>query len=329
MKVLIATSNDPENFGAAPEWFAVRLRKEFPQVEVASVISDQAIEQELTDCEVAMTASWKSEWFSMANKLRWIHSPSAGVHQFLSQELVQSMVLLTNGRDVHGPAVAEQVIGMIFALAKKIPQAVRFQQQHVWGQKTIWRKYSGPQELAGLTSGLVGLGSIGRNVARHAANLGMKVICVREHANLPKPEFVDRVLPTSQLKELLAASDYVVLAAPVTSATRRMIGTGEIAAMKATAYLINVGRGSLVDEPALIAALKQNKIAGAGLDVFEREPLPADSPFWDLDNVLITPHTAGMNARMWEHQYSLFSENLRRYLSGQPLLWGVDKSKGY
>src|SRR5579884_1182856 len=117
MKVLIATSNDPENFGAAPEWFAVRLRKEFPQVEVASVISDQAIEQELTDCEVAMTASWKSEWFSMANKLRWIHSPSAGVHQFLSQELVQSMVLLTNGRDVHGPAVAEQVIGMIFALA--------------------------------------------------------------------------------------------------------------------------------------------------------------------------------------------------------------------
>jgi D-2-hydroxyacid dehydrogenase (NADP+) len=276
-----------------------------------------------------MTVTLRPEQLRAAKKLRWIHSSAAAIHQLLFPELVNSDVLLTNGRDVHGPAVAEQTIGMIFALAKRIPQAVRFQQQRFWGQQVIWNEYSGPQELAGLIVGVIGLGAIGRDVARHAASLGMKVVGVREHADLPKPDFVEQVLPSSRLNEMLAIADYVVVAAPVTSATREMIGREQLAAMKSTAYLINVSRGVLVNEAALIEALRENRIAGAGLDVFQKEPLPADSPLWDLENVLITPHTAGMNAKMWELQYELFSDNIRRYLNGERLRALVDKKAGY
>ena len=144
-----------------------------------------------------------------------------------------------------------------------------------------------------------------------------------------KPEFVDEVLPSSGLNQMLAVADYVVLAAPVTPASTGMIGREQLADMKSDAYLINVGRGSLIDEAALLEVLQQRKIGGAALDVFDQEPLPPDSPLWDLDNLLITPHTAGMTARLWQRHYSLFSENLRRYLSGQPLLALVDKKSGY
>jgi phosphoglycerate dehydrogenase-like enzyme len=188
---------------------------------------------------------------------------------------------------------------------------------------------SRPRELQGATLGLVGLGSIGRNVARHAARLGMRVIAVREHPKQAKPEFVDQVLPPSALSEMLRVADYVVLAAPVTPATSRMIAAPQFAAMKPDGSLINVSRGPLVDEAALVAALSAGKIRAAALDVFDEEPLPADSPLWNLDNLLITPHTAGMTDKLWERHYRLFSQNLRRYLKGQPLLGLVDKKSGY
>lgn len=326
-KLLIATAD--LDIWIAPDWFVERLRNDFPQFNVVRLTSKDELEKEIVDAEIAMTVTLRPEQFRVAEKLRWIHSSAAAIHQLLFPEFVNSDVLLTNGRDVHGPAVAEQTIGMIFALAKRIPQAVRFQQRRFWGQQIIWNQYSGPQELSGLTLGLVGLGAIGHDVARHAANLGMKVVVVREHADRPKPEFVDRVLPSTRLNEMLSMADYVVIAAPVTPATRQMIGPEQLAAMKSTAFLINVSRGALVDEAAVIEALQNHKLAGAGLDVFQKEPLPPDSPLWDLENVLITPHTAGMNARMWELQYDLFSENIRRYLCGESLLALVDKKAGY
>ena len=326
-KLLIGTAN--LDIWIAPDWFSERLRTEFPQFEVVRLQQLEELDREIVDAEIAMTVILRPEQFRVAKKLRWIHSSAAAIHQLLFPELVNSNVLLTNGRDVHGPAVAEQAMGMIFALAKRIPQDVRFQQRRVWGQMTIWREYSGPQELAGLTLGIVGLGAIGRNLARHAACFGMKVVAVREHADLPKPDFVEQVFPSSRLNAMLAVADYVVIAAPVTPSTNAMIGHEQLAAMKPTAFLLNVSRGALVDESALIEAIQQRKIAGAGLDVFEKEPLPDDSPLWDMENVLITPHTAGMNAKMWEQQFELFSENIRRYLAGQPLLALVDKKAGY
>ncbi len=212
------------------------------------------------------------------------------------------MSIITNARDVHGPVVAEQVIAMIFALAKQIPRGGAFSVKHEWGQDAI-SKMTAPREIAGATVGLIGVGSIGRNVAKHAAALGMRVVAVREHPEKAKPEHVDEVWPSSQLLRLLGQSDYVVLSAPVTPQTTRIIGKEQLAAMKPHARLINVGRGPLIDEPALIDALREGKIGGAALDVFDKEPLPADSPLWDLDNLLILPHTAGISEKMWERHY--------------------------
>jgi phosphoglycerate dehydrogenase-like enzyme len=328
IKVLIATPHRLDLW-IAPPWFAGRFTKDFPQIKIVQAENSDTITQEFSDSEIAFAFALSLKQLQSAKKLRWIHSPSAAIHQFLFPEFVASDVILTNARDVHGPVVAEHVIALIFALAKKIPQAVRFQEKHVWGQEIAWRAGQRPRELAGATLGLVGLGSIGRAVAHHAATLGMNVIAAREHPESPKPESVHEVLSSDHLDELLARSDYVVLAAPVTPATQGMISRPQLAKMKADACLINVGRGALIDEPALIEALRDHKIDAAALDVFEKEPLPADSPFWDLDNLLITPHTAGMTEKLWERHYVLFSENLRRYLSGQPLLALVDKHGGY
>ena len=312
-----------------PEWFAERLRKEFPQFEVVRMTAYDGVEQELAEAEILFTQSIRPEQFRTASRLRWIHSPAAAVHQFLFPELIESDVILTNAREVHGPVVAEHVLAVIFALAKRVPQDVRFQQKHIWGQEILWEQRAAPAEITGATLGLVGLGSIGRNVAKRAAALGMHVICIRQNSAAETPEGVEEVLPPSRLDELLARSDYVVLAIPVTRQTRGMIGREQLPHMKAEAYLINVGRGPLVQEEALVEALRAKKIAGAALDVFEKEPLPPDSPFWDLENVLVTPHTAGMTTKLWERHYALFSENLRRFLRGEPLLAIVDKKRGY
>lgn len=329
MRKLLIVTYHRLDLWIAPAWFSERLRGEFPELQVVQLNSYENVEQEIADAEIMFGISLRPEQFLAARKLRWIHSQAAAVHQFLFPELVNSDVILTNARDVHGPVVAEQVIAMMFALARQISAAVNFQQKHTWGQEAMWRANWRPRELAGATVGLVGLGSIGRNVAKRASALGMRVIAAREHPEKEKPQYVDEVLPSSKLLDLLTRSDYVVLSTPVTPETTEMIGAEQLAAMKPDACLINVGRGPLIDEPALIEALRDHKIGGAALDVFNEEPLPSDSPLWDLENLLITPHTAGMSDNMWERHYALFSENLRRYFSGQPLLGLVDKHGGY
>jgi phosphoglycerate dehydrogenase-like enzyme len=327
-KLLILTYHRLELW-IAPPWFAERLRSEFPEVEVAQLNSYDNVEQHIADVEILFGISLRPEQFLAAKKLRWIHSQAAAVHQLMFPELVNSDVIITNARDVHGPVVAEQVIAMMFALAKRIPAAVRFQQKHVWGQDALSSGRSRTRELAGATLGLVGLGSIGRNVAKYASALGMRVIAVREHPDKEKPQYVNAVLTKSKLQELLAQSDYVVLSAPITPETTGMIGRQQLATMKPEAFLLNVGRGPLIDEAALADVLREHKIGGAALDVFSQEPLPPDSPLWDLEDLLITPHTAGISERMWDRHYVLFSDNLRRYLSSQPLLGLVDKRRGY
>lgn len=312
-----------------PAWFPEQLRTEFPQIEVTDRSNYDGVEEQLRDAEIAFAFSLRPEQFRCAQKLRWIHAPTAAVHQLLFPELVNSDVILTNAHEVHGPVVAEHVIALIFALAKKIPQAVRLQQKRSWGQDAMWNDGPRPSEIAGATLGLIGLGSIGRRVARIALALGMRVIAVREHPEKEKPEGVAAVYTPPQLNELLSQSDYVVVAAPLTDATRGLINADRLGAMKPDAYLINVGRGPQVDEAALAGALRSHRIAGAALDVFEHEPLPADSPLWQLENLLITPHTAGLTEKLWQRHYELFSENLRRYRAHEPLLFVVDKHKGY
>jgi phosphoglycerate dehydrogenase-like enzyme len=328
MKLLIALQHRFELWNAPP-WFAERLRRDFPQIEVVHRESYEGIEAQIADAEIAVTWSLRPEQFAVARKLRWIHSPAAAVHQLLFPELVNSDVVLTNAREVHGPVVAEHVMALLFALAKRIPAAVKMQQRHLWGQQLLWENSPRPRELAGATLGLVGLGSIGLAVARHARELDMTVIATREHPEKRSPASVDRVYPAAELDRLLGESDWIVLAVPVTGETRGLMNAERIGRMKSDAFLINVGRGTLVDEKALADALRERRIAGAALDVFEKEPLPADSPLWDLENLLITPHSAGLTDKLWERHYRQVTGNLQRYLAGEPLLSMVDKHAGY
>jgi phosphoglycerate dehydrogenase-like enzyme len=313
----------------APEWFSERLRKDFPQLEVAHLSSYDGVGDHLQDAEIVITWSLRPEQFKAARKLRWIHSPAAAVHQLIFPELVNSDVILTNSSQVHGPVVAEHVIALLFALAKRLPDAVRLQQKHTWGQEPMWRGRPRPRELAGATVGLVGIGSIGREVAKRASALGMRVIATREHPEKGSPENVEKILPSSRIDEVLSQSDYVILAAPLTSTTRRLMNAVRFEKMKAEACLINVSRGPLVDQDALAQALRQKKIGGAALDVFDQEPLPSGSPLWDLENLLITPHTAAMTEKLWARHYKLIAENLRSYLAHKSLQAIVDKQKGY
>lgn len=328
MKLLMVLRH-PFELWNAPAWVAERLRRDFPQLEVVHLKDYAGVDEHIRDAEIAIAWSLRPEQIKSARNLRWIHSTAAAVHQLIFPELVESDIVLTNAREVHGPVVAEHVIALVFALAKRIPQAVRLQEKHIWGQKLIWETLPRPREVGGATLGLVGLGSIGRAVARHAAALGMRVIAAREHPEKPAPEGVERVFSPAQLEELLSQSDYVVLTTPVTANTRQLMNAARLAHMKPDACLINVGRGSLIDEAALAEVLRKRKIGGAALDVFAKEPLAVDSPLWDMENLLITPHTATLTEKLWERNYALISENMRRYLAGQPLLAVVDKQKGY
>ena len=327
-KLLIATQSHLDLW-IAPQWFAENLQTEFPQLEVVRITNYDGIGALLSDTQIIFTQSISPEQFVTAHQLRWIHSPAAAVHQLMFPELVASDVILTNAREVHGVGVAEHVMALIFAIAKRIPESVRFQEKHVWGQEVLWNGSACPLDIVGATIGIVGFGSIGSNVAKYARAMGMKVIVVRERPGKVRPDFVDDELPSSKLNEMLARADYVVLSPPLTPETRGMIGRAQFANMKSGAYLINVGRGPLVDEVALVETLRDHKIAGAALDVFDQEPLPADSPLWDLENLLITPHTAGMAGNLWQRHYELFSENMRRFLKGDSLLGLVDKQRGY
>jgi phosphoglycerate dehydrogenase-like enzyme len=328
MKLLLFLQ-DRTGLWALPEWFSERLGQQFPQLDVAYRSNSDQGEAQLRDAEIAVTVSLSVKQFEAAKQLRWIHSPAAAVHELIFPELVNSDVVITNGRDVHGPVVAEQVMALLFACAKAIPQAVRLQVKHAWGKETIWNGPNRPREISGATLGLIGLGTIGRAVARHAAALGMRVIATRERPEQGSPEGVAQVFGSPQIDVVLGQSGFVVLAAPITPGTRGLMDANRLARMKPDAYLINVGRGPLIDEAALVDALRNQQIAGAALDVFDQEPLPPESPLWDLENLLITPHTAGLTEKLWERQYALLAENLKRYLNHQPLLAPVDKRRGY
>jgi phosphoglycerate dehydrogenase-like enzyme len=311
-----------------PDWFPERLQRKFPQVHVVHLPDYKRMDEEIVDAEIVISWSVRPGQITAAKKLRWIHSTAAAVHQLIFPELVNSEIVLTNGREIHGPVVAEHVIALIFALAKKIPGSVRLQQKRVWGQQILWDELPRVREVAGATVGMVGLGSIGRPVVKSAKALGMRVIAVREHPEKGS-EGADAVFGPAQIDEVFRQADYIVLAAPVTASTKAIVNAERLALMKPDACLINVGRGPLVDEPALAAALGEKRIGGAALDVFPKEPLAADSPLWDVPNLLITPHTAALTDKLWERQYALFAENLRRYLNAEALLAVVDKRKGY
>ena len=274
-----------------------------------------------------------------APDLRWVQGHFAGVERFLGHPLFQRAALTTSS-GIHAPAMAEYVLMMVLAFAHHLPRMIHYQRQSEW-PKGRWELFA-PRELCGSTIGIVGYGSIGREVARLARTFGMRVLASKRDVTragdtgwrLPgigdaAAEHVDRLYPAGALHAMLSECDYVALTVPLTPETHHLIGEAELKRMKPDAVLINVSRGGVIDEAALVEALRAGTIRGAALDVFEQEPLPASSPLWDLPNVILSPHVSGFTFAYDERAMALFAENLRRYVSGEELLNRVDRGRGY
>jgi phosphoglycerate dehydrogenase-like enzyme len=277
-----------------------------------------------------------------ARRLRWVQAPTASLEHYLFAEMVAHPCVLTNMRGLFSDVIADQVFGYILCFARNLHRYILQQARGEWapigGESSRASFTIGPahvsaidlahRPLAGATLGIVGLGGIGMEVARRAAAFGMRVLAVDP---MPKstPE-VELLWPIERLPELLAASEYVVIAAPHTPATEKLFRRQQLQLMRRDAYLINVGRGAIVDLADLTAALKAGEIAGAALDVFEVEPLPADHPLWRLsDRVILTPHVAGFSPLIAERHLAVLLDNIRRFVQGQPLVNGVDKGRWF
>src|SRR5437667_2538520 len=246
------------------------LRRNFPRHTFLEAWDRETLRRLLPDADVAFTPHVDRDLFGSLPRLRWVQSPAVGVGTLLYPEMIASAVVITNARGIRARAMAEHVLGVTIALARQVPAVLRFQVAHHWGQDVL--EGSGRiRTLNGLRMGIVGLGSIGLEVARLAAPFGLRISAIRRHAG-PAPEGVEEVLPPDRLHDVLARSDVVVLAAPLTGATHCLIGRGEVAVMKPGAWLVNIGRGRLVDDAALVEALQTGHLGGAALDVFTHDP---------------------------------------------------------
>jgi phosphoglycerate dehydrogenase-like enzyme len=318
----------PNGIWNLPPEFAQQIPQHLPHVRVFSPATREEAEALLPEADVVLGFAVRPANFARAARLKWIHSTAASVTGVLFPELVASDVQVTNARGLHAEAMAEHALAMMLAFARKLHHARDAQRVREWTQASMWEDAPAIGSLAGSTLGLVGLGAIGSAIAVRAKAMGMHVLAVRRHpAADPAP--ADEQWPVSRLGELLPRVDWLVLAAPHTPQTERLIGRGQLALMKPSARLMNLGRGALVDEGALIDALRERRLAGAALDVFEQEPLPRTSPLWDLPEVILTPHTSGLGPRYWERAMAQFTANLERFIAGEPLENVVDKRAGY
>jgi phosphoglycerate dehydrogenase-like enzyme len=331
MNVLVGVIS-PAAVWVMPRHFVEQLRRDFPQHTFLEAWDRDTLRRLLPDADVAFTPFVDRDIFPSATRLRWVQSPAVGVGNLMFPELLASPIVVTSARGIRARAIAEHVIGVTIALARGLPAAVRAQMAHHWAQAELEGPASGVRSLDGLRMGIVGLGSIGMEIVRLATPFGIRVSGIRRRAEGSRPSCVagvDEVLSPERLPALLNTSDVVVLAVPHTPETKQLIGPAEIDRMKRGAFLVNIARGKLIDDAAVIEALRDGRLGGAALDVFTREPLEPSSPYWDLPNVVITPHTSGAMQDYWTPLVALFSENLRRFEKGEPLVNVVDKIAGY
>ena len=327
MKVVIGVIS-PAAAWVLPRAFVDQLRREFPRHTFLEAWDREALRHALRDADAAFAAFLDRDLVPSLTRLRWVQVPAAGVTHLLSPEVIASPIVLTSARGVRARAMAEHVLGVTLALARQLHVAIRHQAAREWALDEL--ETGGTiRTLLGKRMGIVGLGAIGVEVARAATAFGMRVSAVRKRADQPVPENVDEVFPPDRLHDLLSKSDVVVLSAASTVETRHLIGASALNAMRRGALLVNVARGRLIDDDALIEALGDGRVGGAALDVFTKEPLEPASPYWTLPNVIVTPHVSGAMEDYWTPLVALFSENLRRFEAGQPLINVVDKEAGY
>jgi phosphoglycerate dehydrogenase-like enzyme len=307
---------------------AARLQARWPAVRVLHVSDAAELQRELPRADIVVGRWLRAEEFALAQNVKLIHSFATGVAQMMYPALQQSSVEVTNAASVHCVPIAEYIVGGLIALSRRFVDCMRYQQQGRWMQQELWNAPIRPRELRGQVLLLIGFGAIGRAVATALRPMNMRVWAVTRSGKADQ-ELAEKAFSSAKLHDALPGADFVVVAVPDLPETRAMIGERELALMKPTAYLMNVARGIIVDEPALIRSLEKRAIAGAMLDVTSKEPLPADSPLWKLDNVFITPHVSALSEHVWTRQEELLNENLERWFSGRELLNRVDASRGY
>jgi len=285
----------------------------------------ESFKREIARADVMFGYRITPEMLACARRLRWIQFGSAGIDHTVFPELLESDIILTNFSGVHTVQVSEHVFALILGLTRRLDIAVRQQAGHNW-DRSVMATASG--ELSGRTIGIIGLGKIGRGIARLAKGFEMRVIGTKRTIGGAIPN-VDEVYPPQELDTVLARSDFLVLVVPRTSDTQGLIGKREIELMPDGAFLINVARGAMIDHDALGEALASGKLAGAGLDVFPREPLAPDSPIWDLPNTIITPHTGGASPGYSERGADVFRRNLEAFVSGGEMINVYERERGY
>jgi len=321
-----------------PEAILARFRAEFPQVrfivpgeetgpdERAMLRATPPSDDVLRDADGFIGWRATAEELAAAPRLRWLHASGAGVERYDLAEIAARGIMMTNASGVSAPNMAEHVLGMMLALARRLPALIHAQARHAWRDTETHDEVS---ELQGQTVLIVGVGDIGQEVARRAAAFGMRVLGLRRRRDLPPPHSCEVLFGVDELLQALPAADHVVVTLPHTPHSRGLIDEAAFAAMKPGAMIYNVGRGPVIDTEALIAALESGHLGGAGLDVTDPEPLPADSPLWDMHNVLITAHTSGATPRYWERQGALIAEIIRHIQRGDPPPNLVDLQAGY
>ncbi|UWU75861.1 D-2-hydroxyacid dehydrogenase [Bradyrhizobium huanghuaihaiense] len=302
--------------------YASLIRQRFPDLRVLVAKDAASRDRHVAEADVLLASRFPIEDFDKARRLRWFQSTAAGVDKILPIRDRLGDLIVTNARGLHGEVIADFVMAGMTMMHWDFPRLMREQSRKEWPDP----RYIAP--LAERTLGVVGLGSIGAAIARRGKSAGMTVVGSKRDVTKPI-EGVDRLFPSDGLAELLQLSDFVVLAVPHIPETTKLIGSEQLRLMRRTAFLINIARGSVVAESELIEALQAGTIAGAVLDVFEREPLPADSPLWTMPNVIVTPHVAGYASDYTTRLFEIFGDNLQRFIENKPLRNVVDLTRGY
>jgi phosphoglycerate dehydrogenase-like enzyme len=323
---------------SVPKAILSRFRAEFPEIRF-TVPTDETVdggdaekaretltEDDVRDADALIGWELPAHLLEAATRLRWMHAGGAGVERYELAQIAARGVILTNSSGVSAPNMAEHVLGMMIALTRRFPQLIVAQTRREWRDETTHREVG---ELQGQTVLIAGIGEIGREVAQRAAAFGMRVHGLRRRAEASPPAGFDQVFAIADLHMALADADHVVVTLPNTPRSRGLFDTAAFAAMKPGAVIYNVGRGPVIDTAALIAALESGHLSGAGLDVTDPEPLPEDSPLWDMENVLITAHTSGATPRYWDRQADLIADNIRLIQRGDAPRNLVDLEAGY
>jgi phosphoglycerate dehydrogenase-like enzyme len=301
------------------------LRRTFPRVDFAVAATREQVAAEITDADAYFGAP-TPDVLRAARRLRWIQASSAGVEWLEAvPEIVDSDIVVTNTRGAHAGTIGEHVFAMLLTFTRQMRFFDEEQRRHVWSRAEGEERVEG---LAGRTMGIIGFGNIGRAIGQRAAAFELRVVAV-DAQPVAAPPFVEQVFGLGGLPEMLRMADVVVVSVPLTPETRGMLGAPELALLRPSAYLVVVSRGGIVDEESLVDALHSHRLAGAGLDVTLREPLPSDSPLWDVERLIITPHVSAHSKRTMDLMWAIVKENVGHFLAGEPLTNPVDKRIGY